>query len=47
MLLLRMVKIKEEINGELIYASYRLEEKPDFHVGDKLSVKGKELRKIE
>lgn len=36
-----------EINGELISASYRLEEKPDFHVGDKLSVKGKELRKIE
>lgn len=36
-----------EINGELISASYRLEEKPDFHVGDKLSVKGKELRKFE
>lgn len=31
----------------LLGDSYRLEEKPDFHVGDKLSVKGKELRKIE
>ncbi|MEB7792064.1 hypothetical protein [Enterococcus faecalis] len=36
-----------DVEGELISASYSLEEKPDFHVGDKLSVKGKELRKIE
>ncbi|KAJ85605.1 hypothetical protein P791_1204 [Enterococcus faecalis NY9] len=36
-----------EIDGQLISASYSLEEKPSFHVGDKLSVKGKELRKIE
>ncbi|ELS0477974.1 hypothetical protein ACX347_002580 [Enterococcus faecalis] len=44
---------KNEITGnkivddQLISASYSLEEKPSFHVGDKLSVKGKELRKIE
>ncbi|EPE2450277.1 hypothetical protein ACSHCD_002480 [Enterococcus faecalis] len=36
-----------EIDDQLISASYSLEEKPSFHVGDKLSVKGKELRKIE